>query len=209
MENPKFVIYKGKRYWVSGSGKYFYYKRNDEIIALHRQVWIDANSKEIPDGFDIHHIDGNTFNNEPSNLECVDGGQHMAKHMRERWKNNRELYYANILRAGEKAKEWHRSDEGRLWHSKNGKASWNGRKKKTFNCKYCQNSYLSFRAGYCSNSCLQKDYYKTGKYHEKRDCILCGLSFMVRKNESTKSCSFSCAAKMRFRNRVLPNVGKR
>src|SRR3990167_7849199 len=78
--------------------------------------------------------------------------------------------------------------------------------KKVFLCKGCGKEYKAFRAGFCSNNCCQKFYYKTKKYHEERICILCGKKFSVRKIESTRTCSHSCAAKMRWNSRVLFNT---
>src|SRR3990167_3079030 len=212
MENLKFVVYKNKKYWVSGNGKYFYYclyKKDGKCkkrIALHRQVWMDANDKQISDGYDIHHKDGNVFNNESDNLECIKESDHHAEHMRARWAKNRKENYANLLRAIEKSKQWHFSDEGREWHREQGKKSWIRREKKVFLCKGCGKEYKAFRAGFCSNNCCQKFYYKTKKYHEERICILCGKKFSVRKIESTRTCSHSCAAKMRWNSRVLFNT---
>jgi hypothetical protein len=50
---------------------------------LHRDVWSSVNGP-IPDGFDIHHIDGDKENNHPSNLEALSKADHSREHASER-----------------------------------------------------------------------------------------------------------------------------
>lgn len=45
----------------------------------HRWVWTQANGP-IPDGYQIHHIDHDGFNNDLSNLELVSTKDHGLKH---------------------------------------------------------------------------------------------------------------------------------
>ena len=47
----------------------------------YRQIWEKANNKNIPNMYEIHHIDGNKFNNNPSNLICVSIEQHLQIHL--------------------------------------------------------------------------------------------------------------------------------
>ena len=49
---------------------------------------------EIPDNFDIHHIDGNHYNNIVSNLECISHSEHSTYHDNEKW--SREGYRDNM-----------------------------------------------------------------------------------------------------------------
>jgi len=53
-----------------------YYRRGSMIGVfgerwLHRYVWSKIHNKAIPDGFQVHHIDENTTNNDISNLELI------------------------------------------------------------------------------------------------------------------------------------------
>lgn len=46
---------------------------------VHRVVWEKTVGK-IPEGFEIHHIDGNRFNNDISNLICLPHDDHEMLH---------------------------------------------------------------------------------------------------------------------------------
>lgn len=203
MESTKFIIYEDKKYWISGSGRYFYYCPyqngvRQKRVALHRKVWEDFNSSKIPDGYDVHHIDGNTFNNNPNNLAIIESSEHNREHAKEYWKNNHEKATDNLNKAREMASKWHGSEDGRKWHSENSKKIWSTLQRKTVCCVGCGKEYFAYRkGGYCSNSCCQKSYYRDKKYHENRKCITCGHDFSVRKSEHTRNCSRKCAAKSR------------
>lgn len=47
---------------------------------LHRIIWMVANQAEIPDGYHIHHIDGNKQNNSIYNLELLEAIAHHHHH---------------------------------------------------------------------------------------------------------------------------------
>ena len=47
---------------------------------LHRIIWMVANDSVIPDGYEIHHIDGNRTNNSINNLELVESYEHKSEH---------------------------------------------------------------------------------------------------------------------------------
>lgn len=94
-----------------------YFWRHDKYkappVALHRQIYID-NFGCIDPGMVIHHIDGNTFNNDPKNLECISASQHMHDHASEPMRIEKSR--KNIKAAALLAKKWHASQEGRKWH---------------------------------------------------------------------------------------------
>lgn len=48
--------------------------------GLHRLLWMVANQAEIPEGYDIHHIDGNRSNNSINNLELIEQSTHRSEH---------------------------------------------------------------------------------------------------------------------------------
>jgi hypothetical protein len=46
-----------------------------DFVMEHRMVW-EAVNGPIPDGYDVHHIDGDTYNNDVDNLECLSHSDH-------------------------------------------------------------------------------------------------------------------------------------
>lgn len=48
--------------------------------TIHQYIWMVANGCDIPEGYDIHHIDGNKQNNSIYNLELIEHSSHMVKH---------------------------------------------------------------------------------------------------------------------------------
>lgn len=46
----------------------------------HRLIWMVANGCDIPEGYDVHHIDGNKLNNSINNLELVNRFEHNSYH---------------------------------------------------------------------------------------------------------------------------------
>jgi len=46
-----------------------------DFVMEHRMVW-EAVNGPIPDGYDVHHIDGDTYNNDVENLECLSHSDH-------------------------------------------------------------------------------------------------------------------------------------
>src|SRR5258708_4095523 len=79
--------------------------------VLHRSIWELINGP-IPDGFHIHHIDGNKLNNNIENLQCLSHAEHLSLHMT----SNKKLHL------------WHRTEEGRQLLSINAKKIWKNRK---------------------------------------------------------------------------------
>ena len=51
--------------------------------SLHQYIWMVANQCEIPEGYEVHHIDGNKLNNSISNLMLLTEEEHHRLHMDE------------------------------------------------------------------------------------------------------------------------------
>lgn len=73
----KYQTFDGKKYTVNHNG--YYRKTDGDRQLMHRDVWIYYNG-EIPQGWDIHHKDGNKANNDISNLECLPKAEHTRKY---------------------------------------------------------------------------------------------------------------------------------
>ena len=198
------VIYKGKRYNLHTKQPYFYTTvyQKDYSKALHRQIWYDNNGK-IPKGMDVHHVDENPFNNTIDNLELISRSDHCKMHMAKRVKKNPE-YFKRLAQVGrEHSKEWHRSDKGRLWHSKQAKQAFKQAFiEKETHCIKCGVKYITKKPGnykFCSNKCKSAHRRESGIDNEERTCEHCGISFVINKYTKTKSCSKLCSSPKNLR----------
>lgn len=91
---------------------------------LHQFIWMVANQSDIPNGYDIHHIDGNKQNNSIYNLELVDSFTHNSEHKKgkhhsEETKKKMSKQVAQYTLDGELVKVWCSTNEcGRNGFSK-------------------------------------------------------------------------------------------
>lgn len=196
---PKIVYFLGVRYCLDETTNY--YRANEGERLLHRAIF-KAAVGDIPDGMQVHHKDENKLNNHPSNYKLMTGDAHMALHMaapdRREWA--RANFIANALPA---AKEWHRSEAGRRWHSEHAKATAESRRPEVMTCAHCATEYEARRFGamiYCSNKCRSAARRASGVDDETRHCAFCGSPFTVNKYRSTTTCSLSCANRRRHSN---------
>ena len=141
---------------------------------LHRDVW-EFHNGPIPDGMQIHHIDGNTANNDISNLECVSFEDHRAKHEEDyvqRGKSAKQIEHLAKIRS--KASDWHKSEAGREWHRQNAVNSLRkegapkpySKSHYTGTCEWCGTGFeaKSSKKTMCSVSCVdQKSKYMRGR----------------------------------------------
>ena len=112
------IVFNGQRYHLCEP----YYRCIKTNTRFHRDVWEYYSGKKIPEGYHIHHIDGNKLNNNFDNLECVTRDEHRNKHLdvfQDIWKRP-EMIEANE-RGREKCKIWHASEKGKEWHSQHQK----------------------------------------------------------------------------------------
>lgn len=129
---------------------------------LHRDVY-EANHGPIPDGWHVHHIDGDPLNNHPSNLEALPADEHAAHHVEEREPRtyvcdecgqryestaNRD----NLRWCGPPCKERWRRREGVAY-----KRPKKGPYLDDRQCEQCGADYVAKRpwARFCSGSCRQ------------------------------------------------------
>lgn len=125
---------------------------------IHRDVWQGAFGP-IPSGCHIHHRDHDPKNNLLANLECMPASQHLSE--------NRARYERTIgPLARERAAEWHRSEEGRLWHRRHMQRvkTWTKWKRVEKLCLFCKKKYqgVERKSGqnqvYCTEKCKMAAY---------------------------------------------------
>ena len=132
---------------------------------LHRDVWRIAFGN-IPDGCHIHHRDANTKNNALANLECIPAKIHLS----ETWAKNKKgkVHFSDAAR--DAAAEWHKSDEGRLWHRRHAERqkSWTKWKREEKPCFQCGVLFMALvrKSGnsqkYCGEKCKVAAYRARG-----------------------------------------------
>src|SRR5215471_4035343 len=197
----EFVLYRGEKFWLQTTGRYFQSGRKDSPERLlHRRVWSDANGP-IPEGFEIHHRDSDWRNNDPTNLELVPISKHKRDHMRDRLLNPAALQQNRdwLVLAREAAAKWHGSEVGIEWHKQHGVATWEGREPVNAKCVVCGKKYKTFfpeRSDYCSSACAQRVAFRR-YFTDTRQCAWCGKEFVANRHRTTACCSRTCSNRKR------------
>lgn len=153
-DNVPFIDFNSKRYYLYKGEKY--YSKGSK--RLHRVVF-ECYKGEIPKGYDVHHINEDTTDNRIENLALVERSLHARFTGKQRIKNNPEWFKEFHKKGIEKAKEWHKSEEGREWHRQHGKNCWRNKEYTKLNCQVCGKEYetpFPSRSKYCHNNCKAK-----------------------------------------------------
>ena len=188
------------------TGYYLSTRKTDTGRAerLHRYVWRFYNG-DIPDGYNVHHVDEDKANNEIENLLLLPKGEHSSLHGNERWKREPDKMIENLIEnAIPASKAWHASEEGRKWHSSHSRQIIDNLKPQTYICEYCHKEYKAFPTGrhrFCSGACSSASRRKSGVDNEKRVCAVCGKEFYVSKYKKTETCSRRCGNVLRWNTR--------
>lgn len=132
----KMQEFNGVHYYLCGN----YFQKNG--ARLHRVVW-EYHYGTIPKGYHVHHKDENRANNNIENLELLEAHQHQRHHGS--IEKNKEIYRQNVKKAIAAAPEWHKSEEGRKWHSEHSKEQWKKMEYKTYSCSFCGKEFQSKR----------------------------------------------------------------
>lgn len=142
--------FNGERFYLCGN----YFQHNGK--RLHRAVW-EYHFGPVPDGCDIHHIDGDRGHNDAENLACMARTEHHKHHT-----NTQEfLDYAkkHVEEIRPAAAAWHGSNAGKEWHSAQGKLNWKKRVEITYTCTECgatystKHVYSASSNHFCSSKC--------------------------------------------------------
>src|SRR5579863_330996 len=209
------VIYHGRRYRRYPRSKIrshrFYFiassKRGNRL--LHRDIWQDAHGP-IPPGYQIHHIDGNSLNNQLSNLECLTAREHLAKHP----EALKELVLKSawsLERARPMAALWHKSKEGRKF-AKRVSAKFLRLRRTRKKCKECRKSFWGLPWSlFCSNACKSRKRRRMGLDNIEKECERCGKRFLSNRYEKVRFCSRACARRdgRNTRSRLQPQRRRR
>lgn len=165
---------------------------------LHVYVWRRSNGA-IPEGWHVHHKDGDKYHNDLENLMCIDGSSHLSHHQKERAENDRERILENLRKnAIPAASAWHKSEAGREWHRNHWGESLGAKKLETFECQFCGKTFTSYqtRSRFCSNNCRAYSRKESGVDDENRKCVICGKEFICNKYIKKQTCSSECSLKL-------------
>lgn len=187
--------FNGTTYYLCGN----YYQRKGK--RLHREVW-EYHNGEIPEGYDVHHIDGDRNDNNIDNLQLMLRSEHHSLHMSE--PERKEQSRENIKKAAEAAKPWHKTERGQQFHSEHAKEYWASAKMNTYTCVYCGKEFQTkhIYGQYDNTFCCAKHkaYWRKeqGIDNETKTCPVCGKEFEANRYAKKVCCSKSCATKKRW-----------
>lgn len=210
-ETRKEIIeWNGKRYRRYPDANQYsdrnYYKSYTDETYLHRDIW-RRHHGEIPDGYQIHHVDGDPSNNDIENLELVDAKEHQSQHARERiqaiLEEHGDLPWRDKLTR--ESRKWHRSEEGLEWHRKQGREVYQKRlaSRDPTVCDICGTEFedrtVSGHARLCSNACRSRYRREAELDATLFECQECGELFWGNLYAKRTHCGKSCLGRANFR----------
>jgi hypothetical protein len=181
-EGKKYFLYRNERYFSKGGKR------------LHVEVWKFYNG-EVPKNYHVHHKDGNTWNNEISNLDCIEAFKHLSEHAKQNVINNPEWFKEFLKRGIAAAPKWHKSPEGIEWHRQHAnKCNFGNQTYGETNCLVCSIVFIknTNSAKFCSNKCKSADRRNRGVDNIEKECIVCKSKFIKSKYDIAKCCSGKC-----------------
>jgi predicted nucleic acid-binding Zn ribbon protein len=187
--SPKLEL---RNYFICSKGK------DNRVRRLHQAIW-EFHNGPIPEGHHVHHKDGDTLNNDISNLECLSNKEHRRMHWTPE-ESERARKHAERIRP--LAKAWHASDEGKDWHSEHSRKIWEQRVPEERTCAVCKSVFLSKTRRktdkYCSQKCKFSTYISNGP---KSTCPQCGNEFQNHMYQPRECCSGRCAKLLMHKRR--------
>lgn len=210
--SEKFQYFDGKKFTRDENTGYYLCstpESDGKRKRMHVYVWEHYNGK-APDEYHIHHIDGNKSNNEIGNLRLEKAYEHLSYHAKLNYKTNPEKFKEHLKNIRPLTLKWHRSEEGREWHSQNSKRMWKNKDTQTYICSFCGKEFCSLHSystssnTFCSNNCKAAYRRKSKIDNIKNICAVCGKEFEKNKYSKTQTCSRECATKLRiyYRNKI-------
>ena len=204
--------FNGIRFALVKGGKYF--SNTTLHKSMHRYVWEYYNG-EIPKGFDIHHKDGNRYNNDISNLECIEHVEHEQLHGKNLSEEERAWRRNNLNNtARPKAIVWHKSDAGIAWHREQVKHRKDNRSEVICECLQCKKQFITYNNAkkpkkFCTGACAQKYRRDNGLGKVDAICEVCGKHFMTDKYRPNRTCGKSCGVALAWREGKTGKIGNR
>lgn len=186
---PKYIEYNGLKF--CRDEKTGYYLNSTIRKRLHRYVW-ENEVGEIPKGYHVHHIDGDKSNNSIDNLALITASGHERLHGAE--SKRKEQARKNIEHARKYAIEWHKSEQGREWHSK--KALGHKTPRHLKNCAVCGKEFQGTTLQkFCSNACKSKWRRDMKLDNITAVCPVCNKEFSTSRFKPQTYCSKACSSK--------------
>lgn len=199
--NREVVTFNGLRYRrypdsPNRSDRLYYTTRTrGRTIRLHVAIWEHENGP-VPDGYHVHHRDGDTLNNDIGNLECLPGSEHHRHHAANLTPEQRAARTRHIDSIRHLTVAWHASPEGREWHRKHAQAVADAAKPRDAVCERCGKGYQSkLPKRFCSPNCRTRARCESGVDNETRECGWCNQPFEVNRYAKVRHCSRSCSAR--------------
>jgi HNH endonuclease len=173
---PETVEFEGVIYRRMGGRRLYYLSQSTtnagrrRAKGLHVAIWESRSKQSVPVGYEVHHKDGDTFNFDDDNLECLP----RPVHQKIPKKLDMEAVRRNLDKQRPLASAWHRSPEGIEWHRQHAKQSIAkpGVKRPpapiigSGSCKWCGQTYQtkSKKRLFCSSVCqLQESAFRRGR----------------------------------------------
>jgi hypothetical protein len=197
LKDGKIAYYNGYRFTRDDKTGYYLSatKIGDRRLRLHIYVYQCERNREIPKGWNVHHIDGNKAHNDIDNLVCIPQSNHFSYHSKKYTEIHKEEMMKQLEDIRPKASQWHASAEGHEWHKKHyAKMKDALYVKRTFKCLVCGKEFESTKADskFCCNAHKTRYRNSLGLDNETRKCVVCGGKFSVNKYQPTKTCSKEC-----------------
>lgn len=194
IEKTKIAYFNGYRFTKDDKTGYYLgaSKIDGKRHRLHRYIWEYYNG-EIPEGYDIHHIDHNKDNNELKNLELISRSKHSKLHNKELTEEQKQKRKENMINnVIPKAIEWHKSAEAKQFHRKQYLKSLAIREKEKYICENCGMEYEAYKNRknkFCSNKCKSAWRRKNNVDNEERHCSKCGEIYKCNRYSLRKLCN--------------------